>query len=381
MRVFYPGSDTLGVLVCARSGPSPFAEGRYLRKLAQVGRQAGLRVLVFDPQSWNPDDNTVTAWVWHETSDDWKSVRETLPDLAYDRAWPTDAEQYVRFRRSVHRLRQTAKLRLLNADLPDKWQTYLMLSQTAGIGDLLPPTVRYDGPASLREWLAAHGGAAFLKPVGGCQGRRVAVCTIAPGGKLRIRGRKADNEPFDLAPASESEALNRLRRWIGDRAYLMQAWLDLTGSDGSPFDIRALVQKDGRRRWKLTGLAARIGLPGSVTANLHGGATAAPADEWLAVLYGKAQAGLLSEQIRSACRLIVHQLERDCGHFCELGLDFGVDTTGKLWFLEANAKPGRSAMAGISAAVADASVARPIACAKSILRRPSGRVIHEFDHL
>lgn len=381
MRVFYPVFNTLGILVCARDGQSPFAEGRYLRKLSLAGKQKKLRVLVFDPQSWNPDDDTVEGWIWQEEADDWKAVQDRVPSLAYDRSWPHNPEVSAAFRQSVHRLRQAGKIRLLNAVLPDKWHTHLLLSKTAGMEGLLPPTARYDGPDSLREWLAQHDGAAFLKPVVGSQGRRVAVCTMASEGAIRIRGRQSDNRPFDLTLASESAAMIRLQRWIGERDYLMQTLLDLTGRGRSPYDIRALAQKNGRGRWTMTGLAARIGPSGAVTANLHGGGTAAPADEWLTGLHGKDQADKLIEQIRNASRLIVHHLECNCGHFCELGLDFGVDTTGKLWFLEANAKPGRSAMAEISAAVADASVARPIACAKFILRRPSGRVFHEFDHL
>jgi glutathione synthase/RimK-type ligase-like ATP-grasp enzyme len=379
MRVFYPVSDTLGVLVYAHTGQTPFAESRFLRLLAQTGKQAGLRVFLFDPQSWNPQDNTVTGWVWHEEDGAWKSVRDAVPSLAYDRAWPPTPAESERFRHDLHRLRKSCRLRLMNATLPDKWQMHVLLSR-AGLDDLLPPTARYEGPASLQKWLAEHDGAVFLKPARGSQGRRVAVCTMTPEGTLRIRGRQADNRPFELAPSSPEEAINRLHRWIGHHDYLMQKWLQLSDGNGSPLDIRALVQKNGRRRWALTGVAARIGMPGTVTANLHGGGTAVPAEALLANMYGNAKAEQLIKQIRLASRQIVLPLEQSCGHFCELGLDFGVDATGKLWFLEANAKPGRNAMAGIGAAAAKASVVRPIACAKSILCRPSGRVTHEFDH-
>ncbi len=380
MRAIYPDSEPLGIMVCARPGHPPFAESPYLHKLIRTGKQMGLRVIVFDPRTWNPDDNSVQGWTLREHEKDWRAGRSRLPSLIYDRSWPPGGTARSRFRDSSQLMQAQRKPRFLNASLPSKQHVHAMLSRDPELSRLLVPTAPYGGPASLRAWLSRHEGAAFLKPSCGSQGKRTVAWLSLADDSVRLRGRDADNRAFDRVVAGEEEAAAQLHGWIGNRAYLMQPYLDLTVS-GAPYDIRALVQKNGRGRWTLTGAAARVGAAGTVTSNLHGGGVASPAGELLASLYGAAKSRELMTEIRRACLAIVRQLERFCGHFCELGLDFGVERGGKLRFLEANSKPGRSAMAGIDSSSAAKAVARPLAYAKSILLRPPGRVIHEFDHL
>ena len=367
-------------MVCARPGHPPFAESPYLHKLIRTGKQIGLPIVVFDPQTWNPDDNSVLGWTYREHEEHWRAGRARLPSLIYDRSWPSGRKARSRFRLSAQRMQTERKPRFLNAGLPSKWHVHAMLSREPELSGLLIPTVQYDGPAALHDWLSRHGGAAFLKPSCGSQGRRTAAWLSREDGSVRLRGRGAGNQAFERVYASAEEAAARLHRWIGKRTYLLQPHLDLTAG-GLPYDIRALVQKNGRGRWTLTGAAARIGAAGTVTSNLHGGGIASPADELLCSLYGAAKSRELMDEIRQACLKIVRHLERFCGHFCELGLDFGVERGGKLRFLEANSKPGRSAMAGIGSTSAAKAIVRPLAYAKSILLRPPGRVIHEFDHL
>lgn len=340
----------------------------------------GLRVIVFDPRSWNPDDNSVQGWTLREREEDWRASRSRLPSLIYDRSWPPGGMERSRFRISSQHMQTHRKPRFLNASLPSKQHVQAMLSRDPELSRLLVPTAPYDGSASLREWLSLHKGAAFLKPSCGSQGKRTAAWLTREDGAVLLRGRGADNRAFDRVYANEEEAAARLHCWIGNRAYLMQPYLDLT-ANGAPYDVRALVQKNGRGRWALTGAAVRMGAAGTVTSNLHGGGIASPAEEMLASLYGAAKSRELMAEIRQACLAVVRQLERFCGHFCELGLDFGVERGGKLRFLEANSKPGRNAMAGIDSSSAAKAVIRPLAYAKSILLRPPGRVIHEFDHL
>ncbi|MBW5447807.1 YheC/YheD family protein [Cohnella sp. CFH 77786] len=381
MRDFYPVSEALGILVCERPGEPPFGESPFLRELLHRGKKAGLFVFAFDPRTWIPHEKTVRGWTRDDKDREWTSGRYGIPPLVYDRSWPETGEGRARFRQAVRKLEDARPFRYLNGKLPDKGRVYAVLNKDPELSRLLPPTEIYGGPASLADWLKRCGGSAFLKPACGSQGRRVAACSRQAGGTVRVRGRLQDNRPFDLAFADEKEALRRLHRWIGGRTYLMQPLLDLTGTGGEPCDIRVLVQKNGRGRWAVTGAAARSGNPGTVTANLHGGGTATPAEDLLAARHGPAAASAMMKEIRDGCRLIVRRLEQHYGHFFELGLDFGIDRTGGLWFLEANSKPGRHAMASVSRAAAEDAAARPIAYARYILLRPPGRVIHEFDHL
>ncbi len=380
MPVTYPVSDPLGVLVCRRPGDPPFAESRFLRKLMLTGSRAGLRVFAFDPGSWRSLDDTVQGWTPEENGG-WRLDRYPVPEWVYDRAWPENEEERVRFRRAVLELAGSRKLRYVNGKVPGKWQVYSVLSRYPEIAPYLPPTAKYAGEASLLERMEGGEKPVFLKPVSGSQGRRTAACSRAENGAVRIRGRSGRNRPFDFTVPDAQQAARTLHRWIGSRSYIMQPFLDLSGPEGEPFDIRVLVQKNARGLWAVTGAAARRGHPGAVTANLHGGGTALPADLKLREMHGPRRSAAIMKEIRQACIRIVRRLEQHFGRFCELGLDFGVERDGRIWFLEANSKPGRCAMAAVSAAAAEKAAARPILYAKSILLRPPGRVIHEFDHL
>jgi hypothetical protein len=301
----------------------------------------------------------------------------------------------------------------LNGRLPHKGKVYEILSKDRTFSDLVPPTALYQGPASLAAWLRKHRDSAFLKPIAGSQGKRVVSVVRSRNGEVLLTGRQGDNRPISTQCENETEALQRVDSWIGDRAYLMQPMLQLQGRTGEPFDLRALMQKDKSARWTLTGIAARLGAPGTVTANLHGGGTSASAKEVLEQFYGEPRGAELLRKIEKFSYSIVARLEQTFGRFAEIGLDFGVDRNGKLWFLEANSKPGRTAMRSAGQRAAQAAAEQPLSYAKSILLRPAttdtrrpplgsgcslattdarlsplgngyatpGRVIHEFDHL
>jgi hypothetical protein len=373
--------SALGILVCERQSDPPFAESAFLRRLMKTGSLAGLLVFAFAPWSWSPVDASVTGWTWDEEKGVWQSRRRPLPKLVYDRSWPADRRERSRYRLALLKIGDRERLIHLNGKLPHKGHVYALLARDERLAELLPPTETYTGSETLGAWLDRNDGAAFLKPAQGSQGRRVVAYVRHPNESVTLQGRYRDNRPFSVTLGSSSEAMGRLNRWIGERNYLMQPLLDLRGPDGEPFDVRALVQRNGRRRWTLTGVAVRSGLPGTVTANLHGGGQAAPAEERLTPMFGRLHTEELLQQIHDSCRDLVRQLEHHYGRFAELGLDFGIDRSGRLWFLEANSKPGRTAMTGIGASAARAAAERPIAYARAILLRPHGRVIHEFDHL
>ncbi|WP_239615158.1 YheC/YheD family endospore coat-associated protein [Cohnella mopanensis] len=375
-------SDTaLGILVCERNGNPPFAESTFIKRLNVLGAASGLQLFAFAPWTWDAANDSVKGWSWNPDKHRWEACRRQLPSVVYDRSWPETQEEKRRYRLAIQNIRAVKQLTFLNGFLPHKGKVYEVLSTDRTIAKTIPPTVRYQGPTSIAAWLRKCRGSVFLKPIAGSQGKRViAICRVG-NGKVNLTGRQGDNRPMAIHGLSEAEALHRLDRWIGDRAYLMQPLLELKGRNGEPFDLRCLMQKDQTGRWTLTGVAARLGSPDNVTSNLHGGGNAAPAKEVLTKLFGEQRGAELLQEVSSLSFLIVARLEQTLGRFAEIGLDFGVDCSGKLWFLEANSKPGRTSMRSAGQEAVLAAALQPLSYARSILLRPLGRVIHEFDHL
>ncbi len=376
-----PSPSELGILVCERPVRPPFAESSYVKRLSLVGRKLGMRVFAFSPWTWSPEDDSVIGWSWNEARREWQSERRKLPSVVYDRAWPESNEERQRYRYALRTIRAAKRLIFANASLPHKGKVYEMLARDCELSVYLPPTSAYEGIPSLASWLRKHNRSAFLKPVGGSQGKRVLAFAGLLDGSVVLAGRDARNRPLACGCGSEAEALRRADRWIGGRSYLMQPLLDMRNLAGEPYDMRALMQKNRRGRWSLTGVAARIGSSSSVTANLHGGGKAVPAEAALVPQFGQRRSGELLEEIAALSSAIVARLEQTFGRFAEIGLDYGIERSGKLWFLEANSKPGRASMSSVGEEAAAAAAELPLSYIKSILLRPPGRVIHEFDHL
>jgi len=322
---------------------APFAEADFIRRLQEAGGRIGLEVIAFDPRTADAASRTIRGWRWDDATGAWRRAVRPLPALLYDRAWPGGDAERRRFRTALCRLLDGDRPpRLLNAPLPGKTAVHAALSRHPAIRRHLPPTVPYTGMDGLRGRLDEWDGAVFLKPDGGWHGRGVLAVRRRSGGLLELAGRTARNVPFRLA-GREDIMLARVARRIGARPYLMQPYLELTTPGGDPFDLRLLVQKNAAGRWTLTGAAVRLGRPDGVTANLHGGGTPLPPEDALARWFGVDAARELMRKARRLAADVVRQLESSFGRFAELGLDFGIDRSGVLWFLEANGKPGRTA--------------------------------------
>lgn len=361
-------SPAFGIVVCERSGSPPFAEASFICRLMREGSRLGLEVFAFSPCSWREERGTVRAWTWRGG---WSREERPAPSLAYDRAWPGDAASYKRYRECLTRMTTSGRLKLLNSKLPGKAGVIRALARDSKARRWLPPTALYRGEVSLAAWLDRNGGAAFLKPSGGSQGRRVIVISreTEKEGLVTVRGRTPANRSFRLTGQPEREAIARIHRWIGNRAYLMQPLLALEGPDGEPFDVRVLMQRDGDGRWATTGIAARCGRSGTVTANLSGGGEPRNAESYLTRAFGEREAKSLMAELQSASETVIKRIEEAFGPFAELGLDFGIDRAGRCWFLEANSKPGRASMACAGDAAAVEAVERPLAYARHILLR------------
>jgi hypothetical protein len=334
-----------------------------------IGAQSGLRLFAFAPWTWDEQSDSVKGWSWSKQKQKWESSVEKLPAVVYDRSWPETQEEKQRYRVSLLRIHAVRKLTFLNGRLPSKGKVYEILSRDRALRSLLPPTALYKGIDSLSSWLHKHRCSIFLKPIAGSQGKRVISVRRLDNGHVNLTGRHDDNRPFALKCENDVEALRRVARWIGRRTYIMQPMLDLRGPTDEPFDVRALMQKNMNGLWTITGIAARKGAPGSVTSNLHGGGIAVPPLEVLAPLFGEHRGNEILQELRKASFLIVTRLEESWGRFAEIGLDFGIDRSGRLWFLEANSKPGRAAMGSVGEDAAHKAAEQPLSYARSILLR------------
>ncbi|MCZ8515785.1 YheC/YheD family protein [Paenibacillus filicis] len=121
--------------------------------------------------------------------------------------------------------------------------------------------------------------------------------------------------------------------------YLVQRGLQLGRYKGAIFDARIYMQKPVSG-WVISGMAARVAAPQRFVTNYHKGGHAAPLHKVLLSLFGKrrkandrlSKIAALSYSI--AATINKHHPIR------ELGIDLGIEKSGRIWFIEANSRPG-----------------------------------------
>jgi glutathione synthase/RimK-type ligase-like ATP-grasp enzyme len=357
---------SLAIMAGAADTDPPFHEQQYFRCLAQTGKRLGIRVYVFSPGSVRWRSRRIAGFEPDPSSASWRQRDFSLPDLIYDRYDYTDRGVLTRDLEHILKLRQTDGTRFLNGRLKGKWPVYRTLSKHPCFRRHLPATEPLVSMRAMFAWLEQKQ-EVFLKPEAGSQGKG-AVHIQKDKSHYCVHGRSHMNGTVRLTFPNSDMLAAWLNRFIAGRTYLLQQFLPLKTAAGHCFDIRSLVQKNGSGRWEFAGTAVRLGQAGSVTANLHGGGVVLQTADFLKTEYGSQQAAKIQEQIVRLSQKIPPYLEQTCRQLIELGIDFGVDAHGRVWILEVNSSPGKSAFLQLQKETAfDGSVDGPIRFARYIL--------------
>ncbi|AWB44050.1 hypothetical protein DCC85_07365 [Paenibacillus sp. CAA11] len=362
---------TLGILETeAAGGPHPFAEASFVRKLCLAGEERGIQVFVFCPSDIQDGGDQVHGYTYEKGG--WKRRSFPPPDVLYDRYLALGTRQLLQKRKQLAELEKRHSIRYLTRGLAGKWTVYRTLKQFSALLPYLPATLQYKSPRQLANVLDLWKGEAFLKPQNGLHGKLTlhAILSNSAPGTLEVTGRDRSNKVFQHRFSDIEEGFTFIDRFTDNRAFLIQPFLKLTTRSKEPFDVRALVQKGNGGTWSLTGLAVRLGKPGTLTSNLHGGGDARQALPFLESELGAEGGREALAKITRLSRLIPHVLESRFGRMAELGVDFGIEPSGDIWILEVNSKPGRSAFSRIGEPQsARRAIESPLDYAKFLMRQ------------
>jgi glutathione synthase/RimK-type ligase-like ATP-grasp enzyme len=129
---------------------------------------------------------------------------------------------------------------------------------------------------------------------------------------------------------------------MGKRNYIVQKEINLLRTDNNVIDVRVLVQKDHTGKWTITGMICRIGRTGSITSNIASGGHASHLTKVLADNFNNDNTRRsIENEVKTLALEAAQKLEASVGSIGELGIDIGIDRSGKVWFIEANLKPAR----------------------------------------
>jgi glutathione synthase/RimK-type ligase-like ATP-grasp enzyme len=329
----------LGILTLYLNDAGTLEERKYYERMTAEGRKLGLQLFVFTPQDVNDAKQRIYAHFYHPESGRWTRRWTSFPSLIFDRC---RIQRTPRFEQLLKFRSRYSHLTFLNRPLRNKWQVHTLLSKDNRFSAYLPRTRYVHSVDDVRDMLKSHS-LLYLKPINGTGGRGILRIERLPGGMLSVQGRDQNRRIVPPQRMSGDKLEGYLAKWnLKDVRYIVQQGLQLRLSSGCVHDYRLLVQKNGEGKWEMTGCAGRVGAPGSITANLHGGGRAAKMDQLLEQWIGDAaKRDAVKREVEQFGVGLADYLELCCGALCELAIDLAIDKSGRIWLIEVNPKPAR----------------------------------------
>jgi len=313
------------------------------KNLILTGGRLNALVYVFTPADIDWASRTITGktYVVQRGKGKWEPRNFPLPDIVYDRIPTRTDEGRPEVREAKEKLQEISYIKYFNPQFLNKWITYKALVEDKAMVRYVPETILYENFGSVLAMLNRHGGI-FLKPTASSVGKGIMEIRWFDGG-YQCRFRHSQHNVSKVVRGNQ--ALQELvQSQVGRRSYLVQQGIDLAHYQQRPFDVRALVQKTVDGSWVITGMAARVAGPGSITTHVPNGGTAESLAKVIKEVFGQEldEPKGIGEELRKAALLAPPLIERYLQkNFAELSMDIGIDERGQVWIIEANSKPFR----------------------------------------
>lgn len=313
----------------------PFGgQTHFVKQLLTSGNSLGQICFAFSPYGVDLNRGIIKGYTFGGKN--WIKGVFPLPDVIYPRE-----RAYTRSKLEIRKKIESNGIALLNPTLVGKWETHKILMKNSNLHQYLPETRLVKSFNDIEQMLKTYN-AVYLKPVAGSQGRNI----------IRVIRRKQYNlyeyrYIFEgrIIKGSASNMVNlqkSLRGIMKNRSYIVQKQINLLKCQGNILDVRVLVQKDHTGEWDVTGMACRIGSEGSITSNISSGGSGRKIEEVLKQNFSSSHVRMqIMDDIHFVSIASTKTLENAIGQCGEMGIDIGIDTCGKVWFIEANIRPAR----------------------------------------
>ncbi|MGI6142820.1 MAG: YheC/YheD family protein [bacterium] len=314
-----------------------------LMGLVEGNRRAHTLLYLFSLRDINWPRGRIAGTYYNYEENRWKQHLFPFPDVLYDRAGGFSGEAEKNARGLRRRLQGIPGLKKINCQhYFDKWRLYQALHKHGDVREHLPQTSLYNRQ-NIEKMLQDYK-VIYIKTCTGSNGRGVIRMARETIGYTLAYFAQAQVEKRIV---SLSHLEEEIRKIIGNSRAIVQQGLDLVTHNGAIIDLRPLVQKNGKGEWQVTAIPVRMAVGGAHITSTRTGSRVYDFPYFFEVMagYSKTQSQDLQARITELLRRIVARLEEEFGPFGELGIDLALDKEGKLWFIEANAKPGKDTVA------------------------------------
>ncbi len=297
------------------------------------------------------ENKIIKGYTFIQKLNQWQYGFFPVPDVIYDRAPYLEKEEKELAKAIRQEFNINPKIRFINPiGSLGKWPLYKNLSKYPEIKTYLPYTIFYNKFDDILSMLDKYS-FIFLKSSYGSRGKEV-LSIEKSDNKYRIDFFHNGLKLIYVQDVSELkkyiEDFICQKKTLGRKSFLIQQGIRLIKYDGHNIDFRIDIVKNEDGKWEPSRSYGIYSSGSSKITNFCVGGT----QEHFKDIYPKLKAMHRNiefpteDTIIATIKKIAIFIEKSFGPYGEIGMDIGLDDTGKLWFIEGNAKPDKSRIPG-----------------------------------
>nr|WP_138753024.1 YheC/YheD family protein [Paenibacillus sinopodophylli] len=308
--------------------------------LIRTGQSMGFIVYVLTVKNLLLTRRSLKGYVYNESEDAWQLRLLPFPDIIYNRIPLREDEIQPSVRMKINACKKHPRVTLFNPAFFNKWDLFEWLRLSKSTKPYIPTTRKLNSISGLGRMMQKHP-YLYLKPESGKAGKGIMTIKVYAEKQLPYRLKIQENKKSATFNCATIYKLwSRIQQQSTGEAYIAQQGINLASFNERRFDLRALVQKNQRGQWDITGIGARIAGVSSITTHVPRGGMIEDPEKLLVHSFNEEQARKLLIKAKNTAVLIAKQIERASGQqLGEMSMDLGIDHAGNMWFFEANSKP------------------------------------------
>ena len=297
---------------------------RTTRLLAKTCKYYNIELVFFNEHDVDLEKEIITGQVLNNNR--WKKIELKTPPPYID-----IAPYFFKFKELISFLKEKSQLSI--PDRPgSKTSIFSKIKEDGDYADLLIPYKKYRGYNDVLEMIDEHG-KVILKPIFGSKGNNVYQVSK----KRRKFVVNHLNETKKYSKRKFKQLLSS--KFKKDRTIIQKYIISRTNKD-EPFDCRVRLEKNGKGEWKTAIFLVRIGSNNKIVSNVKRGGSVSKLSSFLKGNFPD-NAEEIETNIKNIARQFPPKLEEMLDqNLVGLGLDLGIDQTGKPYLFEVESAPG-----------------------------------------
>ncbi|MBS4023645.1 MAG: YheC/YheD family protein [Dethiobacter sp.] len=305
-------------------------------QLVAANRLADITLYFFSVDSVNFRQSKIRGVYFDERKKIWVEKDFPLPDVFYDRV--KAVKTYQMTGDEVRRRFDLLGIKKINSCGEfNKWDLYRLFQSDDKLSKHLPKTKYFQNINDLISMLEQFN-KVYVKGCNGSRGKQVLSIARLPEGGYEFRSY------VNTIVVRHIHDLHQLHKHISSylsaKHIIIQQAIDLLTINDCIVDFRGELQRNGRGELTITAIPVRIGKQYSPISTRG---FSYPFEFFFENImnYSKEKTASIKSNAEDFLVNIYTFVEQAYGPFGELGIDIGLDKTGKLWFIECNAKSAK----------------------------------------